>query len=740
MSGVSDSARFAPRAIAVAASVGIGALLASSLPAALAAKDTTTVSTPAVTVEAAATPRVRRAERPAKAEGAPPPPAPSATAPPLATLAPAAPGEAVTRRHRAQGAEAPRAGGPAAPPASGGGSRQGDRHVPAAHSRGRAGGAGGAGGAATATGEASDGLAEGASTDAAATSRPASQGVEALARKQKKSGGGEKGGGKKRKEKERELKEREQKEHEHEGSAAGGEGTSGEEGGASGKGKPTSVGAEASPRAAAATASAPASATTPATAGAEAPLSGLVSSASAAQGLSAGGARAKHAARARRHVRGAAAKRASPTRTPALLGASLVPLAASGAGGSSSSSGTPARSGLGGSYARSSEPAIVHTITKIVNVVPGPVRILIAALAALALAFGLRSLLTGVRARRLARQRGELLEDVGLLQAALLPEPPARLGPVGTSVAYRPADGPGAGGDFYDVFALEAGQLAVIVGDVSGHGREALPHTALVRFTVRAYLEAGLEPATALQTAGAVLERQLGGSFATVLAAVYDPRERKLSYASAGHPPPLVLGEPDASGAARAIAPVTACSAPPLGAGMRTGTRQTIVSIPGAARLCFHTDGVTEARVGERREELFGAERLSRSLAELPAEAGAEQLLDSVAAQSSARPDDMAACLLHVHGAAAGTPAIVAERLELDREALADGERVLRFLEQAGVARAQAEASVERAARELERSRTATIELSYAAGHAPHVAVHGEVVIRAAALSAVGAS
>src|SRR5207253_2896303 len=80
-----------------------------------------------------------------------------------------------------------------------------------------------------------------------------------------------------------------------------------------------------------------------------------------------------------------------------------------------------------------------------------------------------RSRLTAMRARRLEIQRTQLLEDVGLLQAALLPEPPPRLGPVETSAAYRPADGPGAGGDFYDIFALADGQLAVIVGDVAGH-------------------------------------------------------------------------------------------------------------------------------------------------------------------------------------------------------------------------------------------------------------------------------
>ena len=168
---------------------------------------------------------------------------------------------------------------------------------------------------------------------------------------------------------------------------------------------------------------------------------------------------------------------------------------------------------------------------------------------------------------------------------------------------------PGAGGDFYDLFALEDGQLAVIVGDVSGHGRQALPHTALVRFTLRAYLEAGLSPRAAVQTAGAVLERQLGGSFATVVVATYQPRERILTYACAGHPPPLVLGS-------RSIAPITVCSSPPIGAGMRTGTRQTVVSVPGRSQVCFHTDGVTEARVAG---ELFGAERLARALAELGA-------------------------------------------------------------------------------------------------------------------------
>jgi hypothetical protein len=318
-------------------------------------------------------------------------------------------------------------------------------------------------------------------------------------------------------------------------------------------------------------------------------------------------------------------------------------------------------------------PPLVKTITKIVGVVPAAVRALIGLLIALALALAVRTRLAAARSRRLDRQRVQLLADVGLLQAALLPIPPARLGPVATSVAYHPADGPGAGGDFYDVFALEDGRVGVIVGDISGHGRQALPHTALVRFTLRAYLEAGLSPRAAIQTAGTVLDGALGGAFATVVVATYHPRDRTLTYAGAGHPPPVVLGS-------EALATRTAGGAPPIGTGMRTGTRQTVVSVPGFSQVCFHTDGVTEARIGG---ELFGGGRLASTLSGLGPQTDAKALLDSVASQTDARPDDMAACLLTVPGSAL-PPRVLVEQLELDG-ADSVGDRTERFLLACGV-------------------------------------------------------
>jgi hypothetical protein len=332
-----------------------------------------------------------------------------------------------------------------------------------------------------------------------------------------------------------------------------------------------------------------------------------------------------------------------------------------------------ARTATPTSRERHAQSPLVTTVTRIIDVVPALAWILIGLLAGLALALGANSRLVALRARRLARQRRELLEDVGLLQAALLPVLPGRLGPVGTSAAYRPASGPGAGGDFYDVFALGDGQLAVIVGDVSGHGREALPHTSLVRFTLRAYLETGLSPRSALQTAAPVLERQLGDFFATVVLATYHPRDRILTYACAGHPPPVVTGT-------RSIAPITVCSSPPIGVGQPTGMRQTILSIPGRSLACFYTDGVIEARVGG---ELFGTRRLERTLAELGPDATASGLLDHVAEETEQRPDDLAACLLRIEGDPRA-PTVQVEELELDRRETAR-DRAERFLLAGGV-------------------------------------------------------
>jgi hypothetical protein len=144
---------------------------------------------------------------------------------------------------------------------------------------------------------------------------------------------------------------------------------------------------------------------------------------------------------------------------------------------------------------------------------------------------------------------------------------------------------------------------------------------------------------------------------------------------------------------------------------MRTGTRQTVVSLPGRSQVCFHTDGVTDARVGP---ELFGEQRLARTLAELGPRATASELLRRVAEETDARPDDMAACLLCIEGGA-GAPTVLVEELELDREAAAAG-RTERFLLACGVAPEEVPELVRSARAAAGRAGTVLLELRFAGG------------------------
>jgi hypothetical protein len=293
-----------------------------------------------------------------------------------------------------------------------------------------------------------------------------------------------------------------------------------------------------------------------------------------------------------------------------------------------------------------------------------------------------------------------LLEEVGVLQGALLPTVPAELSRLQASVAYTPAEGLAAGGDFYDAFALDDGRVGIVVGDVAGHGRDALMHTALLRYTLRAYLEADLEPRVALQVAGRSLDRGFD-TLATVVLAVYDPNARVLTYACGGHPPPVFLGEAD-------HVPVTVASSPPIGSGLPTGLRQTTVCLPAGSAVCFFTDGLIEAR---RDEQLIGRLGLIEIIRRLGPHATATQLLDRVAAVADRVDDDMAACMFRVLDGPAEAPSPRIEELEVRR-----GEPLEitlgRFLESCGVDTVKRAETIDRATATMQAHRGAVIRVS----------------------------
>ncbi|HEV2776058.1 MAG TPA: PP2C family protein-serine/threonine phosphatase, partial [Solirubrobacteraceae bacterium] len=342
---------------------------------------------------------------------------------------------------------------------------------------------------------------------------------------------------------------------------------------------------------------------------------------------------------------------------------------------------------------------LTRTVVRVLEVVPAQLRAALAALAGLGLLLGAAAAVQTVRRRRLERQRRTLLADVGVLQSALLPQLPERIGGAHVTAAYRPAEGLAAGGDFYDAFELPGGRTGVLVGDVAGHGRAVVPLTALVRYNVRAYLEAGLSPRSTVHVAANVLAPHLGELQVTLVVAIFDPGTGRLTYACAGHAPPLLLGD--------TRAPVTTCSSPPLGAGGATGRRQTTIPFAPGAVACLYTDGLDEAPLTYGR---LGRDGVAEELRAVGAQPQAGDLIARIVRRSQRQPDDMAACIVTALPGGAASWSLRLEELEVDRAMLSSG-WAQRFLVACGVEPARGSRALREAHAIIARSGTAVVEV-----------------------------
>ena len=145
--------------------------------------------------------------------------------------------------------------------------------------------------------------------------------------------------------------------------------------------------------------------------------------------------------------------------------------------------------------------------------------------------------------REVRRSRDRLereLASAGAMQRRILPAAlPSGMG--ATFAAYYRTS-LYAGGDYYDVFPLPDGQFGVIVADVSGHGAPSAIVMAMIRAAVHAFPGFACDPAEMLRYLNRHFEFLWESPmFATALSALIDPRDRSVTIACAGHPPPLLL-------------------------------------------------------------------------------------------------------------------------------------------------------------------------------------------------------
>ncbi|MEU5884731.1 SpoIIE family protein phosphatase [Spirillospora sp. NPDC047279] len=218
-------------------------------------------------------------------------------------------------------------------------------------------------------------------------------------------------------------------------------------------------------------------------------------------------------------------------------------------------------------------------------------------------------------ARRYGRERATALT----LQRSMLPTGLSAPAPVEVHHRYLPGSRLiEVGGDWYESIALPGARVALVVGDVAGHGVRAAVTMGRLRTAIHTLAGLDLPPAEALERLD-LLMRTLGERephFATCAYVVYDAITGRCEAASAGHLPPLLV-PPDADATLLDVPP-----APPLGVGEGPVVSREF-TIDDGALLVLYTDGLVENRGRDiddglaRLRRTFGRGAAGRPLAEL---------------------------------------------------------------------------------------------------------------------------
>jgi sigma-B regulation protein RsbU (phosphoserine phosphatase) len=234
---------------------------------------------------------------------------------------------------------------------------------------------------------------------------------------------------------------------------------------------------------------------------------------------------------------------------------------------------------------------------------------------------------------RLSAERDHELDDARAIQQRLMPGSVPLLKGYEIAAAWEPARS--VGGDYYDAIAFNEEKIALCIGDVSGKGMPAALLMSNVQAAVRAYAHERISPASLCLKLNRVVSTSAGSDrFITFFYCVLSRQSGRLSYANAGHNPPLVVR---ADGSISTLD----CGGLVLGPIEDASYEQCETRIGSGDLVLMFTDGVTEARnpMGEEYGETRLIDLLVKSR-KLGAEALKNRIIESIIDFSRGHLDD----------------------------------------------------------------------------------------------------
>lgn len=233
------------------------------------------------------------------------------------------------------------------------------------------------------------------------------------------------------------------------------------------------------------------------------------------------------------------------------------------------------------------------------------------------------------------------------MQRTLLPEAPPKvegLKLLGWSQPSREV-----GGDFYDYFEMPSGKVAVVLGDATGKGLSAALLSTQCSSVLRTFAGQDLAADELLRLTNNEFFKRIGSThrFVTLLLMIIDVEAGTATYASAGHPPPL-LTNPGSEGARW----LESEAGYPLGIVKDATFSSTTIELEPRDTIVIYSDGLTDAQNEGR--EMFGEERVERCVRSHAAEAS-EELLDDLRADATRHMagkepiDDMTVVVVRYH-------------------------------------------------------------------------------------------